>query len=123
MHNMKLSSLFIIALTATGFTVAAKTSTLTIKSITDCFVNLNLADGAGSNAALSDGLSAEIAQARAASFPYVTAASSIKGKVLSVGTDFYYCAKFQITTDAAAPVVTIEGITDKFKIKELYFRY
>ena len=122
MRNLKLSFALIVAIAAIGITAATKASNLGVKAITDCFVNLSLTNGAGSTNSLSDGLPAATAQARAVATPYVTAVSVIKNKALCPDTDLFCCAEIQITTAANAPVVTIEGVTNKFAIKQLYFR-
>lgn len=119
-HSNSSVQLFVI-LIAICFTTTIKAGNLGVKSITDCFANLNLTNGTGSTNSLSDGLPAATATARAASTPYVTAVSNSKGKNGCPGTDFFCCAEIMITTAANAPVVTIEGVTNKFAIKQMFF--
>lgn len=122
MRNLKLSFALIVAIAAIGITAATKASNLGTKAITDCFVNLSLTDGQGATNTLSDGLPAATAIARAAATPYVTAVSSVKSLDQCPLTQFFCCAEIEITADELAPVVTIDGVTEKFRIKQLYFR-
>ncbi len=123
MRNLKLSFAVVIAILAVGVTVVTKASEIGKRAITKCYVTMQITDGLGQFANLSDALTAAQAQTAKSNNPYVSSVGlDVDPAVACKSTIKFCCAKVIETANPLAPEINLGEGLRRYEVDELFFK-